>query len=252
MSISEPKPTGMSAAFLSEKWRAASHASVWRTPGDWHGPAVESMVHAVVDGVDAESAAARLGAERGQRGIGLVEGLDDLSALFGVVSDEEPPYALARSFAREWAEVTASGLLGRASTDDLTGLSTLDYLLVRVRELYAEAAADETTVDESYCLIVVDAGDAALSGWQRVLRKSLVARILRDVFYRGQTTSVLPSGNFVVIAKRDTSLDEWLVRLRLQLTRASLAEPPEGSPVTARIEALAASEFATIELLDSL
>jgi hypothetical protein len=56
MTLSEPAQTGMSAAFLSEQWRAASHASIWRTPGDWHSPAIEKMVHAALEGVDAESA----------------------------------------------------------------------------------------------------------------------------------------------------------------------------------------------------
>lgn len=242
----------MSAAFLSEKWRAASHASVWRTPGDWHGPAVEGMARAVVSGTGAESAAAQLGAERGQRGVGLTEGLDDLSVLFGVASDEEPPYAVTKSFAREWSEVTTSSILGRASTDGITGLATLDYLHVRVRELYAEAAADESVLDAAFCLVILDAGSAELVPWQRVLRKSLVARILRAVFHRGQTTAVLPSGTFVVIARRDDSLDEWMVRLRLALGQDNLDSASEGSPVTARIEPFPASEFDAIELLDAL
>lgn len=242
----------MTAAFLSEKWRAASHASVWRAPGDWHGPAVEQMARAVANGTGAESAAAQLGAERGQRGVGLVEGLDDLSVLFGVASDEEPPYAVTKSFAREWAEVTTLSILGRASTDGITGLATLDYLQVRVRELYAEAAADGSLVNDAFCLVILDAGNAELAPWQQVLRKSLVARILRTVFHRGQTTAVLQSGAFVVVARRDDSLDEWMVRLRLALGGESLDAPSEGSPVTVRIEPFPASEFDTIELLDEL
>jgi len=252
MTPSEPQPTGMSAAFLSEKWRAASHASVWRTPGDWHGPAVEKMVHAVVDGEDAESAAAGLGAERGQRGVGLIEGLDDLSVLFGVISDEEPPYAVTKSFAREWSEVTTAGLMNAASTDQLTGLATLDYLFVRLRELYAEAAADGVELDDGFCLVIIDAADDTLPGWQRIMRKSMVARVLRSVFNRGQTTVVLPSGNFVVIARRDDALDEWVARLRMQLARDSRDESHEGSAITARIEPFPGAESAAVDLLSEL
>lgn len=240
----------MSAAFLSEKWRAASHASVWRTRGDWHGPAVEKMVRAIVDGADAESAAAGLGAERGQRGVSLAEGLDDLSVLFDVISEADPPYAVTKSFAREWAEVTASGILNRASTDDLTGLATLDYLVVRVRELYAEAAAIESAVDDAYCLVVVDSQEDGLAGWQRVMRTSFVSRVLRSVFHRGQPTAVFPSGNFAVIARRDDSLDEWIVRLRRQLQQN--VESQHGSPLSARIEPFPVSEHAAVDFLVQL
>lgn len=249
MSLSEPQPLGMSAALLSEKWRAASHASVWRALGDWHVPAVESMVHAVVDGTDAVTAAARLGAERGERGVSLAEGLDDLVVLFEVVSDEQPPYAVTRSFAHEWAEVTSAGILNRASVDGVTGLATLDYLVVRVRELYAECDADDTTVDEQFCLVVIDASSESLTGWQRILRRSLIARVLRTVFYRGQTTVALPSGNFVVVARRDDSLEEWVVRLRRQLDHES---PAEGSPVRTRVEPLPLRVNAAIKLLGRL
>lgn len=242
----------MSAAFLSEQWRAASHASVWRAPGDWHGPAVANMVDAVVQGADAESAAARLGAERSERGVGLVEGLDDLFVLFGVASAEEPPYAVTKSFAREWSEVTTAGLQGRASTDQLTGLATLDYLLVRLRELYAEAAADDTALNERLCFVVIEASGQALPGWQRILRKSLVARVVRSVFSRGQTAVVLPSGNFVVIARRDDCLDEWIARLRVQLAQDSRDESLDDSMITVRVEDFPATELNAIELLDAL
>ena len=225
---------------------------MWRAPGDWHGPAVEKMVHAMVEGTDTESAAAGLGAERSQRGVGLAEGLDDLSVLFGVVSDEEPPYAVTKSFAREWAEVAAAGLLGRASTDQLTGLATLDYLFVRLRELYAEATADEVAVDDRFCIVVIEAGGADLAGWQRIMRKSLVARVLRSVFYRGQTTVVLPSGNFVVIARRDDCLDEWMARLRIQLAHNSSDEAPHDATITVRIEPFPAGEHDAAELLAEL
>ena len=252
MTLSEPAQTGMSAAFLSEQWRAASHASIWRTPGDWHSPAIEKMVHAALEGVDAESAAAALGTERGQRGVGLIEGLDDLSVLFGVLSNEEPPYAVARAFAREWSEATIGGILTRASTDQLTGVATLDYLVVRLHELYAEATADEVAVNDAHCIVVTEANDDQFPRWQRILRKSLVARVLRSVFSRGEPIAVLPSGNFVVIARRDDCLDEWVARVRVELARSAREEDTDGATVTVRVEDFPAEEFDAVELISEL
>ena len=252
MTLSEPAQTGMSAASLSEQWRAASHASTWRTPGDWHSPAVEKMVRAALDGVDAESAAAALGTERGQQGVGLIEGLDDLSVLFGVLSNEEPPYAVARAFAHDWSEATIGGILTRASTDQLTGVATLDYLVVRLHELYAETNATGGRVNDEHCIVVAEANDDQFPRWQRIMRKSLVARVLRSVFSRGQPIAVLPSGNFVVIARRDECLDEWIARVRVELAHGAREEAADGPGVTVRVDNLPAGEFDAVELISEL
>ncbi|MGV8881507.1 MAG: hypothetical protein ACOH19_05090 [Rhodoglobus sp.] len=242
----------MSAAFLSERWRAASHASTWRTPGDWHCPAVEKMVRAALDGVDTESAAAALGTERGQQGVGLTEGLDDLAVLFGILSNEEPPYAVTKSFAREWSNVTIGGILNRASTDDLTGMPTLDYLVVRLHELYAEASVTNVEVNDEHCIVITEANDDHFPRWQRIMRKSLVARVLRSVFSRGQPIAVLPSGNFVVIARRDDCLDEWIARVRVELAHGAREGNADGAAITVRVDDLPAGEFDAVELISEL
>ena len=252
MTLSEPAQTGMSAASLSEQWRAASHASTWRTPGDWHSPAVGNMVRAALEGMDAEAAAAALGTERGQQGVGLIEGLDDLSELFGILSNEKPPYAVVRAFAREWSEATIGGILTRASTDQLTGVATLDYLVVRLHEIYAEAACTKVAVNDEYCIVVAEANDDQFPRWQRIMRKSLVARVLRSVFSRGQPIAVLPSGNFVVIARRDECLDEWIARVRVELAHSAREEATDEATVTVRVDDMPAREFDAVELISEL
>ena len=216
MSLSEPDPSRARAAILAEEWRTSSLSSVWIRAGDWHGPAVDSVALALTHGDDTViDAAGRLGADRAAKGVSLGEGLDDLAVVYRLAGAGELPYPVSKAFAHEWVEVTTSALLARGSTDSLTGLSTVDYLVTRLREIYAEAAA-EHTADER-CFVVIDGGIRSLAGWQRVTRGSLIGRIVCSVFDRGQTNAVLPSGVVVVLSRRNDALAENVVRLRKAL-----------------------------------
>jgi len=251
MSPFEPDPSRARAVFLAEEWRSASLASAWLRAGDWYGPAVDGMTQAFVTEGDLDSAAARLGAERATKGVSLSEGLDDLSVFYVIANGGEPPYGVGRAFAREWAEVTTAGLQARGCIDSLTGLTTLDYLTTRLTEVYGE----ETGVPETRCLVVVNGGLADLGGWQRVMRSSLLARIVRTVFDHGQTNTVLPSGTFVTLARRDDALAEYFVRLRQHLTHQKLVGASiEGDlpPVRLWIEPLPANAAHAKRLLFDL
>ncbi len=199
---------------LSEQWMTASTVFAWRSPDDWRGPAVEAMVGALVTQDGITDAAGGLGADRAARGLGLRDSLDDLAVLFSIATQSQPPFEVTRTFVDQWNEVTTASLLNRGTTDALTGLGTEEYLLARVREIYAEARATGETVGKTWCLVRVDSGDPA--GWRRVVRQITIAREVSDVLDRGQSNAVLGSGLFVSLC-RTGDLDENIVRLRVRL-----------------------------------
>jgi len=235
MTLSDSVATRGQVSFLTEQWRSSSLATIWSRPDDWHGPATEAMAIAVVAGTGIDEAAGRLGADRARRGVGLIEGLDDLALLFELTGASDPPFAAARAFASEFTEVISLGLVNAGSIDSLTGLTTPDFLLPRLREVYAEAAASGIPAHSQRCFVVVDHGDAAEHGWQRVVRAGKVARVLSSVFDGGQTNAILASGTFVSLVRRDDALDENVIRLRRALSAHGEPAP------TQRIEALPAT-----------
>jgi hypothetical protein len=199
---------------LSEQWMTASTVFAWRSPDDWRGPAVEAMVGALVTQDGIADAAGGLGADRAARGLGLRDSLDDLAVLFSIATQSQPPFEVTRTFVDQWNEVSTASLLNRGTTDALTGLGTEEYLLARVREIYAEARATGEAVGKTWCLVRVDSGDPA--GWRRVVRQITIAREVSNVLDRGQSNAVLGSGLFVSLC-RTGDLDENIVRLRVRL-----------------------------------
>jgi len=240
-----PYPDG-SAAFL-ERWRAASIAGAWAYPSDWSGPAVTGMAIAVQCGAGIEAAAAELGTFRADRGVGLTEGLDDLAVLFQHATNADAPYAATRSFAASWVEATSAALADRGAIDALTGLVTRAYLVPRLRELYAEAAARGIHPDQERCLVVIDRRPH-LARWQRVIYAGQVGRVVTTVLDGGQTNSVLESGTFVSIAPRDDALAKNIERIATALR----PRPPRHGHPLVRIESLPRTLREAEELLDGL
>lgn len=233
MNLSHPGTPREQQAVLTQRWREATLASVWLHPGDWYGPAVSVLVDAVVRKQNIEEAAAQLGAFRAGLGVGLGEALDDLAVLFRIAEASEPPFAVVRAFSSFWVERTTAGLLGATVMDPLTGLVTRDYLLPRMREVYAEAAVTGIPVDLDRCFIVIDQRAEALTAWQRVVLEGTVGRVLSGILNRGQTNSILPSGTFLSLVQRDDTLEEHLARIRHALG--------EVMPARVRVESLPSS-----------
>ena len=72
-------PLGGPASALRSGWQRLSAEASWAHPADWWDPAVDALAEAVADGRDATVPAELLGVVRAQAGVGLAEGLDDLS-----------------------------------------------------------------------------------------------------------------------------------------------------------------------------
>lgn len=175
------------------------------------------MVNSVLQRNGSTQAAARLGGERAGSGVGLTEALDDLQQLYTVAELGDIPLPIVRAFTEEWAEATTGGFLGRSALDATTGLSTYDYLAVRLSEVYAENQPAHQHVSETRCFVFLDGATDMLHGWNRVARSNQISRLMMSVFNRGETNTVLPRGTVVSLAYRDDTLPESLARLAVSL-----------------------------------
>jgi hypothetical protein len=240
--LDAPAASGQDARLLT-LWRDASLAAGWRRTGDWHGPATEAMAHAVAHSEGEDSSAGLLGADRAARGVGLGEAFTDLDALYWSARSVEPPFAVVRAFAQSWTEVVTASLLTRGATDALTGLGTTDYLVARLREVYAEERATGIPTSEAWCTIQVGApGDPS---WRAMLDRVSRARIVASVLDGGESTAVLDSGTVVGLA-RTPSAQEHALRLRRRLGEL------EGGMALVRVAPLPATREAALRELLTL
>ncbi len=244
MTVSYSDTSDSRVAFLTEQWKTTSLAGGWLHPGDWYAVAARGVVRAVVQSGEVVSAASELGAERANQGVGITEALRDLAVFFELLG-EQPPVDVTTGFVAGWVEVSTESLLHKSTVEPLTGLLTIDYLLPRLRELYAEAGRGHRPQVER-CIIVVDRCENAPSGWRGVRHDARVGRVLNSVLDSGETNSMLPSGVLVSLAFRDDALDEYLVRIQRALSDDS------GDVIAVHVEALPATLAEAERLILSL
>lgn len=210
------------ALSLRERWHAESLAAVWLRPGDWYHPAVDAVVEALSEQRDPSGAAERLGAARGAAGIGMGEAMDDLLCLFDIVGADVDPLVL-RSLAVGWATGNEALTPPGDLVDPWTGLPTLDYLVVRLRETYgaAERAGDDARL--THALVVVDVAIEHLDRFQRLARAATMGRTLVEVFGSGYPVVVSTPGTYVALCERDDRLGAVVARVREAIAHAAAA-----------------------------
>ncbi|MBI9113415.1 hypothetical protein [Sanguibacter suaedae] len=205
---------------LREQWRAASIRSVWAHPDDWYHPAVDAIVEAVVDGHSPVAACERLGASRSAAGCGITEAIDDLACLWATIGGN-PPIEAVRALSTGWAENEASTAVTPTWVDAETGLNTVGYLAVRLREAYGIARRKRQMPRDGFALAVIDVSLEELAGWQRVARSASMGQILRDTFGDGHPMASLGGGTFVALCTRDNQLPALLNDLRILMDQDS-------------------------------
>ncbi|MBO2449221.1 hypothetical protein J4573_19105 [Actinomadura barringtoniae] len=216
---------------LRDRWRSRSMEEGWSLPSDWWSPAVEAVVTAVHAGHGMAVACARLGQARGRAGVGIGETLDDLGALFSVLSWPDPPLSLVRCAAEGWVDSGLMDLAGKTCEDPLTGLMTLSYLRSRLSEIYRAAAAlggaPETAVGDTHCLVMVDLSDGS-EPWRRLARAVVVAHDLRAVFDGGETLTLVGTGRAAALVPVSPRLVFNIAALRRLLTQTLTPDHPDG------------------------
>src|SRR5689334_19688019 len=157
---------------LRDEWRRRSLATGWRMPDDWDSEAVDEVLAAcqnralargdaglaAVGATALAAACAGLGRSRARAGVGIAETIDDLVALFAVLSGDggeragvlsegryrDPALRLVGAIAEGWAEESVSQFARGGCEDPLSGMATLPYLRSRLAEVYREVEQGRT------------------------------------------------------------------------------------------------------------
>jgi hypothetical protein len=152
-------------------------------PDDWDSEAVDEVLAAcrnralargeaglaAVRATALAAACAGLGRSRARAGVGIAETIDDLVALFAVLSGDggeragvlsegrhwDPALRLVGAIAEGWAEESVSQFARGGCEDPLSGMATLPYLRTRLAEVYREAEQRGTSPAETHRLLVV-------------------------------------------------------------------------------------------------
>lgn len=184
---------------LRAGWLATSLMDGWRFPGDWGVAAVDAVLDAVVAGDGLAEPCARLGAARGEAGVGLSEAFDDLWALFAVTRID-PPAWVVRSFCVAYVESMPTHASCTESGHALSGVAPVGYLRIRVGELYREARATGVPVHRRHGLLVVRLPPDP-SGWPGITQRLAIGRALCETFHAGETVASAGPATTVVVTR---------------------------------------------------
>ncbi len=245
-----PSTASLNSAELQRRWWEQSRDAGWIFSSDWYDPAVDALCEACVSGTDLWPPAQRLGSARASAGVSLGEALADVDELAAVAPNIAAD-VLQRAVSLGWAERTMAPT--PAVFDPLTGLASLDYLRIRLGEVYRGADAGGTDVSDTHALVVIAVDIAGRTGWDRVTPMLLAGDAMRTVFDGEHTHARLTDHMAVVLASRE----EMLPR-RAQLLAGMLADRLSDSPATATcaprvwIERLPSSLSAAIAMIQEL
>jgi hypothetical protein len=245
--IARPDPAG-----LRNAWRQRSLASGWLAADDWHSEAVNAVVAAAYGSVTFPApgpgqgpspsqgigagrgigkltlACAHLGRSRAKAGIGIAETIDDLAALFAVLTGDaagpaepagsgchrgDPPLHLVCSIAEGWAEEGLAQFSLGSCEDPLSGLVTVPYLRTRLAEVYREAAYRGTSPAETHRLLVIGLPRRP-DPWRRMALAIVVGHDLRAAFPGGETLSLARPGPAIALVHAHGDLPMRYARLR--------------------------------------
>lgn len=206
---------------VRDAWRLRSTQSVWLRPHDWYAPEVEAVAEFVAAGDDPIPALEALGRARAEAGVGLAETLADIRCLM-----ETAPFALdewctASAAAQGWADGAAIAASPAPIMDPVTDLATMPYLIVRLREVYAQAAAEDRDVSQTHALLIAETAVTCSDPWQRLRRGAILGDVLRKVFSAGEPPISLGScsGAAIILVTRGPKLGLQIHALRHQLER---------------------------------
>jgi len=213
-------PLEAPAQRLRDRWRDESLAAVWLHDGDWYHPAVDALVEGIVEQRDVTGAAERLGRARAQLGVGIGEAMDDITCLYAVNAADAEPQVL-RAVSVGWVAGNEAAPAPVGLVDPWSGLPTLDYLLLRLRETYGEAARQGKDVTTTHALVVVDVAVAQLTSFQRLARAAAMGAVMTDAFGDGHPMAVAVPGVYAALVPRDDELGARVRELRAAVDRAA-------------------------------
>lgn len=242
---------------LEGAWRTNSVNSAWLRPGDWHVPEVEAVAEFVATGADPSSAIESLARARAHNGVGLAETLADVRCLAEISDGQLDPWQCAEAVARGWQDGSLVVANPMSMLDPTTSMATLPYLALRLREIYAHAAANDANASETHCLLVAETAVTCTDPWLRFERGSLLGSVLTDVFDAGETSVSLGSGSgaAIVVIERGRQLGRTLRYAKRRIEAALAPVQRAGGarhPVHVWVESLPRSYDAALAQVEDI
>ncbi len=240
----------LSSTELQRRWWEQSREAGWIFSSDWYDPAVDALCEACASGADLWASAQRLGSARARAGVSLGETLADVDELTAVAPGLAAD-VLLRAVSLGWAERTVAP--APAVFDPLTGLVSIEYLRIRLGEVYRGADVAGTDVSDTHALVVVAVGLTGMSGWDRITPLLLAGDAMRTVFDGEHTLARLADHMAVVLTRREQMLPRRSQLLAGMLTDRLAAGDPAPAPAPRIwIERLPASLSAAIGMIQEL
>ena len=207
---------------LVRDWRAVSLSTTWSDAEEWWTPAIDAVADAILGSSgDARAACETLGRHRAAAGVFLDEARADVMVAGRVAGLNSASIAeLVDGLTIGWVDRTLDTLFTSACVDSMTELASLPYLMTRLTELYASAAARGTRVPDEHAFVVVQvlmAGDLMQSETQMVI----IQRALRAAFHAGETLARIgPQCAIALVSRGEPALSCALGQLRISLETA--------------------------------
>ena len=203
---------------LVDIWGHESRDRLGISRQQWHHPAVRELLDALETGDSLEGPLVRLGEARGSVGLGLDETVEDLRALVRLLPERTSSRLdgldAAAVVGTAWTESFLSTVVRPGCTDNLTGLSTREFLEARLEQLYRHCQHLGLAAGSAYALIVVDAQPDSISPFSRLARRLRLASDLRASFPGGDTLAVLGDNLLVAVVATSPELDDTVEELR--------------------------------------
>lgn len=216
-------------------------ATGWLFPSDWHCDAVDAVCEAIVTGEgDLRQIAEVLGTARARAGVSLAESLLDVDVLVELIG-EGADHPLIRGLSLGWESGCVPSHDG--IFDPLTDLPSVEYLSVRLREIYRSPVLEHT-------LSVIDI-DSPGDPISRELTLALVTDVLTEAFAGRYSAARIGRSRVAVLS---LSADNSSVQIRhaaLLLQARAKAIAPQGS-MSAWVEGLPDSYELSVELIETL
>jgi hypothetical protein len=152
--------------------------------------------------------------------VGIGEAMDDLTCLYAVTGMEAEPQVL-RAVSVGWVIGNETAPAPVGLVDPWSGLPTLDYLLLRLRETYGEAARQGKDATTTHALVVVDVAVEQLTSFQRLARAAAMGKVMAEAFGDGHPMAVAAPGVYVALVPRGEELGAHVLDLRAAVERAA-------------------------------
>jgi hypothetical protein len=206
------------------RWQAASLSMGWpAADARWWSVEVVSVAQAMNAGTGQLAACLGLGRQRAAAGLSLEESRIDLRVGTDLAgAGRQVATSMVDALTDGWVDQVFADVLGAQCLDPLTQLASVQYLLVRLGDLYGYESRRGGSAADTYALTVVRCVDSA-SFLDRDARLAALSRIIRAVLRPDEALARIGPNTAAAIVRRRAGLAAKLRRLRAEIGREYVA-----------------------------